>query len=69
MKHYPESLKKEHQAGNSVKALSRKYGISQYSLQNWCGLRPEVELHHAAPVMPLAQRRGSAAIQKRFFGL
>ena len=40
----------EHKKGISVWELSRKHGISRYSIQSWCGLRPEVELRHAAPL-------------------
>ena len=47
MKHYPESfklqIKAEHDAGASMKSLHRKYGVSIYSIESWCGLRPEVK--------------------------
>jgi len=36
--------------GISIRELSRQYGISRYAIQSWCGLRKEVELHHAAPL-------------------
>ena len=53
MKHYPESfklqIKKEHEAGASMKGLSKKYGISFYSVESWCGLRPEVNMRQAMP--------------------
>ena len=53
MRHYPESLKQqireEYAQGSGQRFLSRKYGISKYSIASWCGLRPEVELRHAAP--------------------
>ena len=46
MKHYPESfklrIKEEHDAGASLNSLCKKYGISFYSAESWCGLRPEV---------------------------
>ena len=54
MTRYSEETKKkiiaEQKAGSSVKGLSRTYGISRYSIQSWCGLRPEVELRHTAPL-------------------
>ena len=38
MKHYPESfklqIKKEHDAGASMKSLHRKYGVSVYSIES-----------------------------------
>ena len=58
----------EHQTGVSVKALSRKYGISRYSIQSWCGLRPEVELRHAVPLpkgRPAVKEATPAQIIKR----
>ena len=54
MRRYSEEIKMqiiaEHKKGISVWELSRKYEISRYSIQSWCGLRPEVELRHAAPL-------------------
>lgn len=48
MKHYPESfklqIKKEHEAGASMRSLCKKYGISFYSVESWRGLRPEVNM-------------------------
>ena len=37
----------DYQTGTSVCELSRRYGVSRYSIQSWCGLRKEVELRHA----------------------
>jgi transposase len=52
--HYSEELKEqiiqENKSGASVKGLSKQYGISRYAIQSWCGLRPEVELRHSAPL-------------------
>ena len=52
MKHYPESfklqIKAESDAGASMKSLHRKYGVSIYSIESWCGLRPEVWKANAA---------------------
>ena len=54
MKHYPESfklqIKEEHDAGASMMSLHRKYGVSVYSIESWCGLRPEVKIRQAAPM-------------------
>ena len=54
MKHYPESfklqIKKEHDAGASMKSLHRKYGVSIYSIESWCGLRPEVNRRQMLPL-------------------
>ena len=54
MKHYPESfklqIKHEYDAGASMKSLHRKYGISVYSIESWCGLRPEVNRRQVAPL-------------------
>ena len=54
MKHYPDSFRseiiKEHEAGLSVHFLSRKYGISRYAIQSWCGLRSEVKIRQTAPM-------------------
>ena len=53
MKRYPESfksqIKAEHDAGASMKSLHRKYGVSVYSIESWCGLRPEVNRRQMAP--------------------
>jgi transposase-like protein len=54
MKHYPEELKEqvrqEYESGASMRSLSRKYGISMYSVESWCGKRPEVNLRQTAPL-------------------
>lgn len=54
MSHYSEETKEqlrwEHEAGASIAGLSRKYGISRYAIQSWCGLRPEVNLRQQAPL-------------------
>jgi len=55
MSHYPPSIKAEvverHGSGESVKALSREYGISRWAIQNWCGL-----VSKSVPIVP--KRRG-----------
>ena len=54
VKHYSEEMKeqiiRENKSGVSVLALSKRYGISRYAIQSWCGLRPEVELRHSSPL-------------------
>ena len=54
MKHYPEQLKAEirrrSEEGASIRELSREYGVSKYSVQSWCGRRPETLLRQAAPL-------------------
>ena len=54
MKHYPESfklqIKEEHDAGVSMRTLKKKYGVSFYSIESWCGLRPEVNRRQNAPL-------------------
>ena len=53
-KHYPERIKRiiiaEQKEGESVCSLSQKYGVSRYTIQSWCGLRPEVNRRHIAPL-------------------
>lgn len=52
MKQYPEWIKEEVKrriaSGESQKELSRELGISRYSIQSWCGLRPETKLRQIA---------------------
>ena len=52
-KHYSERIKQtiiaEQKEGESVCSLSRKYGISRYTIQSWCGLRPEVNRRQMFP--------------------
>ena len=54
MKHYPEWIKQEVidriGSGESQQQLSRELGISRYSIQSWCGLRPETKLSQLAPL-------------------
>ena len=45
-----EQVRKEVQAGQSQREISRRYGISGYTVQSWCGLRPETKLRQAAPL-------------------
>ena len=54
VKHYSESFKQkvreEYSAGASMMSLHRKYGISVYSIESWCGLRPEVNRRQMTPL-------------------
>ena len=54
VKHYSESFKQkvreEYSAGASMTSLHRKYGISVYSIESWCGLRPEVNRRQMTPL-------------------
>lgn len=54
MKHYPEELKQqvrqEYENGASMNSLSRKCNFNRYSIQSWCGKRPEANLRQAAPL-------------------
>ncbi len=54
MRKYPEQLKEEirrrAEEGASQKELSREYGVSKYSVQSWCGKRPETRLRQLAPL-------------------
>ena len=53
-KQYSESIKeqirKEYKEGASQLSLNKKYGISRYTIQSWCGLRKEVNLRRIAPL-------------------
>ena len=54
-----EQVRQEYENGASMSSLSRKYGVSQYSVASWCGKRPEVNLRQAAPLKkgrPSAER-------------
>ena len=52
-KHYSEHIKQiivaEQRKGKSVRSLSAKYGVSRYTIQSWCGLRPEVNRRQITP--------------------
>lgn len=53
-KHYPRRMKEvvreEYTQGVSQRELSRKYGVSRYTIQAWCGLREEVNRRQIAPL-------------------
>jgi len=54
MKHYCEAVKDEvrrrWKGGESLRSISREMGVSKYSVQSWCGLRPETQLRQMAPL-------------------
>ena len=54
MRHYSEELKEqirqEIAEGKSQNEVSSEYGISRYTVQSWCGLRPETKLRQTAPL-------------------
>ena len=54
MKQYPEWMKDQVReriaAGETQKQLSKELGISRYSIQSRCGLRPETKLWQLAPM-------------------
>ena len=58
-KEFKEQIRLEYEQGSSLNSLSRKYGISRYSVQSWCGNRPEVNLRQAAPL-----KKGRASAEK-----
>ena len=49
-KEFKEMVTDEHRNGISVRELSRKYRVSRYAIQSWCGLRPEVKIRQEAPL-------------------
>ena len=53
-KHYTEGIKgivrEEYAQGVSQIELHRKYGVSRYTIQSWCGLRKEVNIRKIAPL-------------------
>ena len=54
MKHYPPDIKAEVVDvvdGETVKSLSKEYGISRYAIQSWCGLVSK-------PIPSVPKRRG-----------
>lgn len=66
MKAYPKTIKEkvrqEIKAGSSQRAVSQKYGISRYSIQSRCGLRPETRIRQIAP-LPKGQRKAVKTIE------
>ena len=66
MKQYPEWVKEQVReriaAGETQKQLSKELGISRYSIQSWCGLRPETKLWQLAP-MPKGRPKKNKTIE------
>ena len=54
MKRYPEWVKNQVReriaAGETQNQLSKELGMSRYSIQSWCRLRPETKLRQLAPM-------------------
>lgn len=54
MKQYPEWIKEEVRrriaSGEGQREVSRELGISRYTIQSWCGLRPETKVRQIAPL-------------------
>ena len=54
MLHYTEGMKEqvreEYAKGTSINELSRKYGVSRWSIHCWCRLSEKVNLKQAAPL-------------------
>ena len=52
-KNYPprikEIIREEYLQGVSQRELNRKYGVSRYTIQAWCGLRGEVNRRQISP--------------------
>jgi transposase-like protein len=70
MKHYPEAIKSEivlkHGKGQSVNSLSKEFGISRWSVQCWCGLRPEIKIRQIAPLRRGRPRKTPITTDKEF---
>ena len=66
MRNYPEGMKRQVRervaAGESQTQLSKELGISRYSIQSWCGLRPETKLRQIAP-MPKGRTKKKKTIE------
>ena len=45
-----------------MKAISREMGVSKYSVQSWCGLRPETQLRQMAP-LPKGRPKAAKTIE------
>ena len=66
MNHYSEEMKEkirnEIASGKSQIQISKEYGISRYTIQSWCGLRPETRLRQIAP-LPKGRPRKNKTIE------
>ena len=56
-----EQIRREIAAGKSQREVCREYGISRYSIQSWCGLRPETMIRQIAP-LPRGRRKEKKTI-------
>ena len=45
-----------------MKAISREMGVSKYSVQSWCRLRPETQLRQMAP-LPKGRPKAAKTIE------
>ena len=66
MKKYPEWMKQQVRervlSGESQYQVSKELGISRYSIQSWCGLRPETKLRQIAP-LPKGRPKANKTIE------
>lgn len=66
MKHYSEAVKEEvrrrRDEGESINSISREIGVSRYTVQSWCGLRPETQLRQLAP-LPKGRPKATKTIE------
>lgn len=66
MKQYSEEFKEiirnEIAQGSSQIEVSKKYGVSRYSIQSWCGLRPETKIRQVAP-LPKGRQKKSKSLE------
>lgn len=66
MRQYADSLKElvrqRIASGESQREISREMGISRYTIQSWCGLRPETKLRQIAP-LPKGRPRKNKTIE------
>ena len=66
MKHYSEAVKEEvrrrRDEGESINSISREIGVSRYTVQSWCGLRPETRLRQLGP-LPKGRPKATKTIE------
>lgn len=66
MKQYSEEFKEiirnEIAQGSSQIEVSKKYGVSRYSIQSWCGFRPETKIRQVAP-LPKGRKKKSKSLE------
>lgn len=59
---FKEMIRQQIANGRSQREISREYGISRYSIQSWCGLRPETKLRQIAP-LPKGRSKANKTIE------